>query len=39
MLVVDNLFADIDRSSVEFERFFNGHNGAIDAGAIPSRRS
>jgi hypothetical protein len=38
MLVVDNLFADIDRSAIEFQRFLHRNNCAINAGAISARR-
>jgi hypothetical protein len=38
MLVMDNLFTDIDRSSVEFKGFFNSHNSAVNACAISTWR-
>jgi hypothetical protein len=38
MLVMDNLFTDIDRSSVEFKGFFNSHNCAVNACTISTWR-
>jgi hypothetical protein len=39
MLIVDNLSTDIDGSSIEFKRLFNGHYGSVNACAISTRRS
>jgi hypothetical protein len=38
MLVMDNLFTDIDRSPIEFERFFNGYDCSINACAVTAWR-
>jgi hypothetical protein len=34
MLVVNDLFADIDRCAIRLKRFFNGDDRTIYAGAI-----
>jgi hypothetical protein len=34
VLVMNNLFADIDRCAVSLKRFFDCDDGAINAGAI-----
>jgi hypothetical protein len=39
MNVMDDLLSNIDRGAIEFERFFNGYNGAINAGAVSAGRS
>ena len=39
MLVMDNLLTNINWSAIEIERFFDGHDSAIDAGAISARGS
>jgi hypothetical protein len=38
MLVVDDFFADIDRSAIEFQRFLHRNHCTINAGAISARR-
>jgi hypothetical protein len=39
MLVMDDLFTDIDRSSIEFKGFLNSHNCSVNACAISTRGS
>jgi hypothetical protein len=39
MLIVDNLFANIERGAIELQGFLNGDDGAIDASTISTRRS
>jgi hypothetical protein len=39
MFVVDDLFTDIDRSSVEFERLFDCNDCSVNACAITTWRS
>ena len=39
MLVVNDLFANINRGAVKLEGFFNGYNGTVNAGAITTWRS
>jgi hypothetical protein len=36
---MNNLFADIEGSSIELKRLLDCHDGAIDASAISTRRS
>jgi hypothetical protein len=39
MHVMDDLLANVDRSTIEIKGFFNGNNSSINTGAITARRS